>query len=62
VRKDKFLSSIKIENEKKLNEKTFSMKLTLLPHQIFILPESYNSLINKKNFAAFKIYTNEELR
>jgi hypothetical protein len=38
------------------------MKITLLPHQIFIVPQAYDSVINKEIFSQLKIYSNEQLR
>jgi hypothetical protein len=38
------------------------MQLTLLPHQIFILPFSFENFLNKTNLSEFKIYSDSELR
>jgi hypothetical protein len=38
------------------------MTITILPHQIFIIPQAFESIINKEIFAQFRIYNNDELR
>ena len=38
------------------------MNLTLLPHQVLILPESYKDAMSKEFLEKFKVYNNVDIR
>jgi hypothetical protein len=63
VRKSKFISTPKVSTAK--TKKKFSFQLTLLPHQIFIMPQDYELYLNEPNtniLENFKKYNDSELR
>lgn len=62
-RKDTFLDGIEMSTNS-TNQKIFKFKLTLLPHQYFIMPASYREYLSPltHNPRIYKIYENDEIR
>jgi hypothetical protein len=61
TRKEMFLSEIDTPQTTS-NDKTFPFSVTLLPHQIFLMPESYQSAVDRDFLSNFKIYSDAEIR
>jgi len=63
-RKSNFLKNTTTKTLRDVSSKTFTMTLTLLPHQILMLPESYKSALSKSVLYHEKLtmYTDKDLR
>ncbi len=63
-KKHNFLKDIRSKIIRDVDSKIFSMTLTLLPHQLFILPENYKSALDR-NFLdnkKFQLLDDNEIR
>lgn len=60
-KKDMFLKKI-LPMVRESDLKTFKMTLTLLPHQILILPETFRTAISTNFLSNYKVYDNKTIR
>jgi hypothetical protein len=62
LKKRAFLKDFSIDRVSDINHKTYSMKISLLPNQVLLIPETYLFKIPWDIQAQFKILSNAELR
>jgi hypothetical protein len=62
LKKRAFLKDFLIDRVSDSNHKTYSMKISLLPNQVLLIPETYLFKIPWEIQAQFKILSNAELR
>ena len=61
-RKDSFISQLESKTVKDVDYKAFTFQLTLLPHQMLIMPLEFKSAISRDVLFALKVYDDEEIR
>jgi len=61
-RNQSFISQIQTNTVKTEDLKIFKFTLTLLPHQLFILPLEFKSAMSQDFLSQFKVYNDAEIR
>ena len=61
-RKDSFISQLESKNVKDVDYKAFTFQLTLLPHQMLIMPLEFKSALSTDFLFSLKTYNDEDIR
>lgn len=57
-----FISKVVFKNQYDTAHKIYNMDITLLPHQILIMPESFIDALDQNTQSKFRIYNNLQMR